>query len=254
MQMRGLKSLITAGLVGGAGIAGYTFVIRPWHQRWGATRAEAEGRLPGDELITDPRYRTTRAVSIRASAGDVWPWLLQMGQSRAGFYSYDWLENLFGLNVHSSDQVVAELQDLKVGDIIPMAGGSFGPRVVELEPRRSLVVFGVVDTRLGRSIGPDDRIPAEFFVSSWAFVLRQLDSNSTRLIVRFSLDWDRGLINEVSYRALFEPIHFVMERKMLLGIRRRAENSSLSRQDRKLASAARVTSQVGQQAPFITPQ
>src|SRR5262249_61017762 len=86
------------------------FVLRPWHRRWGATDAELRLALPGDERVPDPGYRHTRAVTVRAPAERVRPWLAQLGQGRGGFYSYDWLENLAGCDVHSAAAVHPEWQ------------------------------------------------------------------------------------------------------------------------------------------------
>jgi hypothetical protein len=90
----------------------YLLVVRPWMRRWGATDAEFTQSLPGDDVIAHPNYAITHAVTISAPPAAVWPWLVQMGQGRGGLYSYDWLENLIGLNIHSVDRIIAELQQL----------------------------------------------------------------------------------------------------------------------------------------------
>src|SRR5437763_1782203 len=86
---------------------------RAWVLNWGATRDEAGYGLPGDELIAAPAGQATRAVTINAPVGCVWPWLAQMGQGRGGAYTYDWIENLFGLGMHSADRILPELQQLQ---------------------------------------------------------------------------------------------------------------------------------------------
>jgi hypothetical protein len=86
----------------------YAVMVYPWISRWGATALETADRYPGDELVSEPRFRTTRAVTVNAAPEKIWPWLLQLGVDRGGMYSYDWLENLFGLKVHSAERIVAE--------------------------------------------------------------------------------------------------------------------------------------------------
>ena len=95
-------------------------MLAPRLRRWGASEEEARRRLPGDELVASPTFASTRAVTIAAPPAAVWPWLVQMGQGRGGLYSYDRLENLFGLDVHSADRIVPELQQLNVGDRISL--------------------------------------------------------------------------------------------------------------------------------------
>ena len=95
---------------------------------WGATAQEAARELPGDELLPDPDLVATRAITIAAPPAAVWPWLVQIGIGRAGAYSYDWLDRLFGLDVRSTRRIVPELQDLRVGDVIPVANDGTGLR------------------------------------------------------------------------------------------------------------------------------
>ena len=101
--------------------AAYILLARPRQLRWGATDQESDEPLPGDDLIADPDLTATRAITIRASADQVWPWIAQLGQGRGGFYSYDFLENLVGCNIHSADRIVPEWQDVEVGDEVKLA-------------------------------------------------------------------------------------------------------------------------------------
>ena len=96
-------------------------IVRPWHTRWRATSQDVRKRLPGDELVPNPTLESTRAITIRAPAEEVWRWLVQLGQDRGGFYSYDRLENLAGADIHNVDWIVPQMQHLKVGDFVPMA-------------------------------------------------------------------------------------------------------------------------------------
>ena len=106
--------------VGGA-VAAYILIARPRHLRWGATDAEANESVPGDDLIANADLTATRAITIRVSAGQVWPWIAQLGQERGGFYSYDWLENLARCDIHNADRIVPEWQDVVVGDEVRLA-------------------------------------------------------------------------------------------------------------------------------------
>jgi hypothetical protein len=168
---------------------------------WGATTEEATARLPGDELLEDAKGVSTRAITIAAPTAAVWPWLAQMGPlPRGGAYTYDWVENLFGLNMHSVDRVLPEFQDPQIGDTIGF--GSNRMRIERVEPGR------VLSWR------------SEDGNWVWTFVLGENDG-TTRLISRnrFRLSTLGARIGMVP----MEPASLVMERKMLLGIKERAE-------------------------------
>ena len=136
-----------AGLatIGGAAAA-YILLARPRHLRWGTTDQDSDAPLPGDDLIQSPNLAATRAVSVRASADQVWPWIAQLGQGRGGFYSYDSLENLVGCDIHSADRIVPEWQDIGVGDEVKLHP-EVALAVAALEPGRSLVLRGGVPMR-----------------------------------------------------------------------------------------------------------
>jgi hypothetical protein len=176
----------------------YVTVVRRWSRSWGSTRVERREELPGDELVPRPGLRMTRAVTIEAPVAAAWPWLVQIGQDRAGFYSYSWLENLAGCGMVNADRVHPEWQDRAVGDVVPLHPSS-GVRVARLEVDRCLVFPG------------------------WYFNLVPLGADRTRLIARTRVP--RG-IRSVAYACLVELPHFVMERKMLLGIKARVEASA----------------------------
>ncbi len=207
-----------------AGLAVYVFFIRPWHLRWGATDAELAAYLPGDDLVAHPKIVATHAITIQGSAADVWPWLVQMGQGRAGFYSYEWIENLMGLNIRNSDRILHEFQNLKVGDLVPFAADGTGVPVAVLEPNRALVLGGRVDAQTKGPMALKDRDPNAYYETSWAFFLQPVDAHTTRLIERFRTDWGPDTFgNTFFYRGILEPGTFIMERKMLLGIKERVE-------------------------------
>lgn len=204
-------------------IGGYVGFIRPWHLRWGATDAEVAMSLPGDELESTPwgvtpgqklrrsdtrPLRATRAITINAPASAIWPWLVQIGQGRGGFYSFAWLESLGTRSTPSATAIMPEHQELKVGDPIRLHAYTPAMPVAVLEEERALVVG-----------------------DSWAFVLRPITKSRTRLVIRNSGAFSAGLLNSILWRGIFEPINFVMERQMLLGIKQRAEASPFQVED-----------------------
>jgi uncharacterized protein YndB with AHSA1/START domain len=229
----GSRRLLRTPLVGGALLPwAYMSIVRPWHSKWGATEGEARGTLPYDHFVPRPIYQTTRAVTIDAPAGQVWRWLVQVGQGRGGLYSYDWLENLADLDVHSADEIVPELQDLKVGDLVRLApesmGAEAGLRVAVMEPERALVLHQPADPHTGRPIDRDDPGLENYYGWNWAFVLEEIDGGSTRLIVRSRIDGSPRTLIGVFNTLLLEFPHFVMERAMLKGIKGRAERTSVA--------------------------
>jgi hypothetical protein len=190
--------------------AAYILVARTRQLRWGATDEESEGPLPGDDLIGNADLIATRAITIRASAEQVWPWIAQLGQGRGGFYSYDFLENLVGCDIHSADRIVPEWQDVVVGDEVRFAP-AVGLSVASLELGRSLVLRGGVP--IGNTTPPYD--------FTWAFVLRNEPDKTTRLLVReryaYTRTWARFIVEPT------EVLSFVMTQKMLREIKERAE-------------------------------
>jgi hypothetical protein len=198
------------GAVALAVAAGYILLARPRHLTWGATDEESGGSLPGDDLIVSTDLTATRAITVDASAGEVWPWVAQLGQGRGGFYSYDVLENLVGCDIHSADRIVAEWQNVGVGDEVRLAP-EVGLVVASIERGSSLVLRG----------GPVMGSIAAPYDFTWAFVLRDLGDGASRLIVReryaYARPWARLIVEPA------EAISFVMSRKMLRGIKERAE-------------------------------
>jgi hypothetical protein len=179
-------------------------LMRRRHLRWGATDAEVAGPMPGDEIVSKTSFNATRAVTIDAPPQAVWPWIVQLGFGRAGFYSYDVFDNA---GRPSATRIIAELQDPHVGDWMPMArkvNETTAFKVRALEPGRWLLWEK-----------PD---------STWAWKLTALASGRTRLVTRLKQrnDWRRpavALFNVV----LFELGDFAMMRKLLLGVKERAE-------------------------------
>lgn len=214
-----LKTALALASAGAAMFTAYRLVVRSYVVNWGATPEEAERPLPGDNLVPAPKVNTTHAVTINAPAAAIWPWLVQIGSGRAGWYSYDAIDNA---GVESARQILPEFQNLKVGDVIPMtADGKMAMPVVMLEPERYLVMGGTMNTKTGGPADPNDPTVTGFFSGTWALVLDEVGVNTTRLIVRTRLNWNDGLAT-TSFYAL-EPGAFLMNRKMLLGIKERVE-------------------------------
>lgn len=208
-----LARLIGLGAVGAAAAVTYELVIRPWHLRWGATAQESQRPLPGDELVPHPRQSSTRAITIYAPAAEIWPWLVQLGQGRGGFYSHDWLENLAGCNIHSASRVIPKYQQLAVGDRVRLGPEGYPfYTVAAIEPEQALVL---------RAGDPKEASPHVY--DSWVFYLNEITSGLTRLIVRNRRDYTSTAANFITWRIITEPAQFVMESKMLQGIKQRAE-------------------------------
>jgi hypothetical protein len=199
------KVAMVTATAGAAVLVLYRFVIRPWHLRWGATDEERHRSLPGDGLIPNPDITFTRAITINTSPQAVWPWLVQMGYRRAGWYSYDRFDND---GIHAR-RIIPKFQALKVGDImLTDSGGGF--RVEAIEPEQSLVL------KIDRaSVGQDLEL-------SCVMTLEPLDGHGTRLMLRVHGKFN-GLVEKLWGRLLFDAGDFVMMRKMLLGIKERAE-------------------------------
>jgi hypothetical protein len=203
------------GIVGGAATAAYLFLFRPWHLRWGATTAETKRALPGDALIDNPKQTATRAITIERPVEEVWSWLVQIGQGRGGFYSYDFLENLIGCDIHSVDRILPEHQQVAVGDKVRLGREGYPYYTVEaIEPQKYLLL------QAGDPDSAEESPPVEDF---WLFYLEEIDANTTRLIARNRRNYKPGVANFIMWHVIVELLHFVMEQKMLRGIKRRAE-------------------------------
>ena len=203
MWTRSLASI--AGAIAALGAVGvYLRIVRPLQLRWGATDDEVARSLPGDDAVLQPTFNATRAVTISARPEQIWPWLIQIGAGRAGWYSYDLLDNL---GQPSAERIIPEFQHLAVGDLIPISpDGKAGQRVKAFEPNRWML--------WGDEAGD----------STWYWGLDPLDERHTRLItrVRMHYRWTSPLL---LFNPLVEFTDIVMMRKCLLCIKRRAEGA-----------------------------
>lgn len=217
--------MVVGGLiaVGAAGLGAYVVTIRPWHLRWGATDDEVQRPMPGDELVPDPKIMATHAITIHAPAAVVWPWLVQWGYRRGGFYSYDWIDRALGSEgVASVDRILPEHQHLEVGDPVLVAPDN-GFTVAAIEPSRALVLLGKYDMATGKPLALEDSLPENYLNCAWTWLLEELDDATTRFVIRMRIDYNPGVANQIMYRAFIEPGSFIMERKMMLGVKKRAE-------------------------------
>jgi hypothetical protein len=221
-----MNTAMKAAGIAAVALAGYDTLVRPRVLSWGATSEEQRMQLPGDEIASGVPAQYTKAVTIQAPPEAVWPWLAQIGDRRAGWYSYDWIERFVFLGTvhyiegtHSATRIHPELQQLHVGDQINTGTvGKFavGNPVTVLQPGRALVI------------------------GTWAFILQPLPGGRTRLLVR-NRDWGylraaaprqfalpRAALSVIDY-LIGDPLHFAMERKMMLGLKQRAESAATQR-------------------------
>ena len=184
----------------------YWFPIRRWMSRWGAAPSDLARVMAGVCLIPNPMYSGTTAITANATPEHIWPWLVQIGYQRGGLYSYDWLDRLFGyLDRPSATRILPEFQNLAVGDAIPMGQGPSWP-VAVVEPRRALVL---------------DMRNMSSFDWVWQFGLYPIDETRTRFVSRSCVRTQNIWARLLTY--VIEPAGFVMTRRMLLGIKQRAE-------------------------------
>ena len=178
----------------------YWIIIRPQHINWGATSAEINSKFPINEFISTNRIVSIRAIDIGAPKEKIWPWIAQTGQNRGGFNSYYWLENLFAAKMVNADRIHTEWQNPQPGDTV-YYGKNEGYAIVSFAK------------------------PNEYYsLSGWTLLLQKIDSVNTRLIVRYpSMEIKQSKFITAYYYALFEPLHFIMESGMMMGIKQKAE-------------------------------
>jgi hypothetical protein len=185
----------------------YLAIVRPWQLRWGATDDEIKRSMPGDDIVEKPSFNATRAVTIHAPAENIYPWIVQMGIHRAGWYSYDLLDNL---GRHSAETILPEEQNLQVGDLIPMSpDGKQGTWVKDFSKNEWMVWWDKVGD------------------SSWVWGIYAEGKGSTRLITRVRVKYHL-FSSAIAFNLLIEFFDIVMMRKSMLGIKRRAEAMALS--------------------------
>ena len=205
--MRVRQILVATGVMVAGAAATYVAVGRRPCLTWGASAEEVARTMPGDDLLANPDLLSTRAVAIDAPPSSVWPWLLQMGSGKGGMYTYDWIENLFGLHMHSVDEILPLFQDRRVGDVEQLGKGGPRLRVDVLDAERAMV------------------LRSEDANWVWAFCLYPDVCGRTTLVSRNRIATPGASLLRRAFDVLvMEPGSLVMERKMLLGVKRRAES------------------------------
>lgn len=180
----------------------YLLWVRPWQLRWGATEEEINRPMPGNDLVQRPTFNATRGVTVHARPEDIWPWIVQIGCGRAGWYSYDWIDNL---GFPSSERIMPEFQHIEVGDLVPFRpDGKMGMWVRGMEPNRWV-------------LWTDAKGEA-----TWCWGLYPVGEKQTRLVTRLRVRYN-WKSQWMIYFILQDVGDIVMMRKCLLGIKRRAE-------------------------------
>jgi hypothetical protein len=204
MNKRMRTTAAVAGLALATGLGAYPVLFRRRCLTWGARPDEVSRKLLGDELLADAGIVSTRAITIGAPPAAVWPWLVQMGSGRGGVYTYDWIENLFGLNMHSTRRILPQFQDVKAGDEFPLGPGRPAMRVAVFDPERTFTL--------------------QFADGNWVWIFALFaEDGQTRLISRNRIARPEAWPTRLFSMLIMEPGSLVMERKMLLGIKERAE-------------------------------
>ncbi|MFQ5415696.1 MAG: hypothetical protein ACE5FL_01485 [Myxococcota bacterium] len=203
----GLLPLSLALLATVVFVAAYLVIVRPWQLRWGSRDEELARGMPGDEVVARPTFDATRAVTVEAPAGAIWPWIVQMGIERAGWYSYDWIDNL---GRRSAERILPEFQDARVGQLVPMSPNQkHGLWVKDFSENQWMLWW-------------DKKGEA-----SWCWELYPEGAGGTRLITRVRIRY-HWLSPAILFHLLFDVGDIVMMRKCMLGIRRRAETHARS--------------------------
>ncbi|WP_411966659.1 hypothetical protein [Haloferax sp. YSSS75] len=195
-------------------VTAYWTLVRPRMLNWGATPTEVRRPLAGDALLPEPDGESTMVISIDAPPEDIWPWLRQLGQGRGGFYSYEWAENLVGLDIHNADEIIPDYQDIEIGDTVrlgkPDRFSDTHLEIAAISHERALV------------LQTPDQPP--WWV--WSFVLDPVSETETRLVVRSRIRLPDNPVARVASQVVLDPVTFVMTRGMLLGIKSRVESAS----------------------------
>ena len=241
--MKSIPRLLVSGFAAAGVLGAYELCLKPRIFCWGATPEECSRTWPGDEFTPDTLGICTRAITIQATPEQIWPWIMQIGQDRAGYYSYTSLENLFRAEMSNTFRLVPEWQHREVGDDLWMAakhnyGGRARMTVAYIDPFRAMVNVAYADreSALNARWAPH---------GSWNFLLQPISSAAssspiTRLIMRSVLPERMGLAAR-AFSLFWDPAHFIMERKMMRSIKRLAEQTA----------AAQLTQAANEQTPEL---
>jgi hypothetical protein len=217
------------GILGGmtALLGVYTLLVRPWHLRWGLTDTEFARTYPGDALLPDVSGHVTRAVTIQATPEQIWPWLMQIGQDRGGFYSYTSLENMVGCEMPRVEKI-GSWPDRKVREKVWFGTAKhFGGK--------AYMEVAIADSNSAFVLAASSELAARQ-AATWGFFLQPVGPNETRLIAHLRVGEAPGIVGCILGYVFMEPAHFIMERKMLLTIRALAERTPRDGKSQSLSS------------------
>ncbi|MEX0288506.1 MAG: hypothetical protein AB3N14_05300 [Flavobacteriaceae bacterium] len=202
-----------------------TIFLRKARSRWGLSKLDVNRTFPADQLVTSPNHGFTHGIIIEAPAENVWPWIAQIGQGKGGFYSYEALENIMGLNIYNADRILPQYQNPKVGQLV-----SFGPDaaypLVYCEPGRGMAIENKLDLNSKKKANIKDSDPSNTVHLTWLWYIEEIDEYTSRFISRNRVALDGTSKYNFIMGILLEPIIFAMDRKMCLGIKKRAERLS----------------------------
>jgi hypothetical protein len=191
---------------------------------WGATEADAARAWPGDDAVPAPRWAWHHAIEIAAPAADVWKWIVQLGQDKGGFYSYEALENLAGCRIDNAERIHPEWQSLRVGDALRLHPRVPPFPVAWVEPGRGFVVALRVEAETGAAVPPGAELPAWHVAASWGFFVEALAADRCRFVSRYRVSYPDDLRLELALGPTFvEPVGTAMDQRMLEGVKERAE-------------------------------
>jgi hypothetical protein len=207
--------------VGGAGAMVLTFLtpfLRGVRTHWGLDAAAAARPYPGDDLVPEPRWSWTHGIEIDAPAEAVWPWVAQIGADRAGFYSHQWLENMVGCNLRNAEAIHPEWA-AREGDALVLHPKGAALRIVKVDPGQYLLAHGAPEGGLSAPGKP-------WLTATWLFFVEPLGPGRSRFISRFRVDYSDELAARLEFGpTVVEPVGFAMDRRMLMGVKERAERT-----------------------------
>ena len=199
-----------------------TIFLKSVRRRWGLTKKLVARDYPGDHVIQDILSHFTHGIEVNAPAEFVWPWIAQIGKDRGGFYSYELLENITGLQIKNEDKILPKFQNPKVGDKV-LFGPDMGYPIIICEPGKAMAIETAIDMKTNEQYDPSIFKPAKFLHLTWLWYVEPLNGLRSRFISRNRVSTNDSLKNKVLMGFLAEPIIFAMDRKMCLGIKSRAE-------------------------------
>ena len=216
--------------IGGAALMGVHILLFPflsgYRSRWGTTGEEARADLPGDELVPNPKIRMTWGITINAPLETVWPWVVQIGQGRGGFYSYQFLENITGCEIYNADHILPDDQQLPLETGISLHPDMPPMSIARYEEKHFFFLHTSMNTKTMGSFDLQQgayAYPEKFMNVGWGFYLQESGANQTRFLSRWLADYDPSFGNKIGYNLFLEPIGFIMGRQMLMGVKQRAE-------------------------------